>query len=302
VSPDNCQILESSRTLQLLLSTRGSKWRDATLIMFTAYIDDSGTDPNQRVATATALIIPAAQLIAMESEWHALMAKEGCSRLHTSEMAANNPDSEFFKWDRDKQSRVLRRCLEIAREYSPLLGANSFAVKKMDYDEVAPAEYRKSLGNHYTWAVRHLLQVLDGWKLVTPSPVHPFEYIFDWMGGPNEPERIEIEQVMAQMEAIAHLDSRSGEYTNYAFRRSKDIPGLQCADAISWICYRRSLSQYWNKPIPPLADEGWQFCKAWLRVVHITRENLKEAIDKEMADGTTLKRIGEWNATGRISQ
>jgi hypothetical protein len=34
--------------------------------MITTYLDDSGTDPNQRVANANALIIPAARLNLLE--------------------------------------------------------------------------------------------------------------------------------------------------------------------------------------------------------------------------------------------
>jgi hypothetical protein len=43
--------------------------------MFTAYIDDSGTAPEQTVATATALIIPARNIIRFESEWKTFIEK-----------------------------------------------------------------------------------------------------------------------------------------------------------------------------------------------------------------------------------
>jgi hypothetical protein len=38
--------------------------------MFTAYIDDSGTAPEQKVAIATALVMPAHRIIAFQSEWN----------------------------------------------------------------------------------------------------------------------------------------------------------------------------------------------------------------------------------------
>jgi hypothetical protein len=275
--------------------------------MFSVYLDDSGTDPKQHVAMATAIIIPGRQLIPMESEWNSLTLKEGFSSLHTSEMIAANPKSEFASWEDKKQARVFRRSIEISKKYSTLLGAVSFAVKKVDYDELVPEVYRNGAGNHYTWAVRHLLMFLDSWRLASASTDYPLEYIFDWMGGPSDSRRIEVEDVMSQMEAMAHLRERSGEYTNYSFSRRQDAPGLQCVDVISWICYRQALFQYRGVPLHSLAEEGWKHCeantgrRAWLQVFQINRQHLKEGIDAEMKDGTTLRRTEEWRKTGKIS-
>jgi hypothetical protein len=35
--------------------------------VFTVYLDDSGIDPNQKIANATALIIPTAQIVKLDS-------------------------------------------------------------------------------------------------------------------------------------------------------------------------------------------------------------------------------------------
>jgi hypothetical protein len=96
--------------------------------MFTAYLDDSGTDPNQAVAIATAIIIPAAQIIRLEREWENLKKKEGFSCFHTSEMIARNKKSEFADWDDEKVDRVFRRVREISMKFSIATGAVSFAV------------------------------------------------------------------------------------------------------------------------------------------------------------------------------
>lgn len=45
---------EYSRTKHLLLSARGARWKEVYVVGFTAFIDDSGTAPSQRVASATA--------------------------------------------------------------------------------------------------------------------------------------------------------------------------------------------------------------------------------------------------------
>jgi hypothetical protein len=86
--------------------------------MFTAYIDDSGTDPQQQVANATVLIIPAARIVTLESEWNQLRKREGFSHWHTSEFVARNPKSEFANWDDPKHERVFRRVRELCKKYA----------------------------------------------------------------------------------------------------------------------------------------------------------------------------------------
>ena len=47
----------------MLVSVLGKEWRKAFVVAFTVYLDDSGTDPSQKVANATALIIPASRIL-----------------------------------------------------------------------------------------------------------------------------------------------------------------------------------------------------------------------------------------------
>jgi hypothetical protein len=223
--------------------------------MLSAYIDDSGTDPNQRAAIATAFVIPTTQIIPLEREWDKLKNKYGFSDFHTSEMVARNYKSDFADWDEAKQRRVFRRVREISKKYSIRSEAVSFAVNKADYDNVVPLEYRDRLGGHYTWAVRHVMNFLEAWKQSRKIP--PLEYIFDW-AEPACEERVEIETVMAQTESISQQRGRPGEFTNYGFRRRKDIPALQCVDAIGWTCYQQALFQFHKVPMHKLAEEAWE--------------------------------------------
>ena len=132
--------------------------------MFTAYIDDSGSDPNQHVANATALIIPAQRIIALDREWKALQEKEGFTDFHTSEFVARNPKSEFALWDDDKQNRVFLRVREIIKKYGAQV--MSFTVHKADYDGVLPPDLRRYAGKyHYSWAIRHVMTHLAAWRI-----------------------------------------------------------------------------------------------------------------------------------------
>jgi hypothetical protein len=92
----------------MLVSAWGSRWNQVQLVMFTAYIDDSGSDPRAAVANATALIIPAKRIVALEREWNTLKTKWGFSCFHMAEFAARNGDDEpqFAKWNDYQHKRV----------------------------------------------------------------------------------------------------------------------------------------------------------------------------------------------------
>jgi len=148
--------------------------------MFTVYIDDSGTSPSQHIAIATALIIPAAQIIRLEKEWATLAGREGFTDFSMAEFVAANPKSEFANWNGDKQERVFRRIRQISKKYG--LRAFSVAVNKKDYDSIVPDALRSWIGQyHYTWAVHHLLSFLNLWRSESIGRP-PFEYVFHWMG------------------------------------------------------------------------------------------------------------------------
>src|ERR1700733_3532249 len=94
-----------------LLSAYGSRWSEINLVMYTSYIDDSGTDPKQLIAIASALIIPAIKLIPLQREWNTFLEKEGITKdgYHTSECVAHNSKTDFADWDDDCVKRVLAR-------------------------------------------------------------------------------------------------------------------------------------------------------------------------------------------------
>jgi len=264
-------------------------------VMFTAYIDDSGSDPKQQVANATAIIIPAARIVALEREWDALKRKEGFSCWHTSEFVARNPESDFADWDDNKHDRVFRSVRNICKRYG--VQAMSFSVKKQDYDEIVPDFFRKHSGQfHYTWAIRHLLTHIAQWRH-SRGIKYAMEYVFDWMGEKRRnPRRKEIEDVMDQAEEDATAKGHIGEYSNWSFRYRKDVPGLQCVDALAWCVYQYGMMAFCNKPLIRDAEIAWaDFEKhrggRWGFDVTVTREHLKEWVEKELADGTSMRKF-----------
>jgi Protein of unknown function (DUF3800) len=243
--------------------------------------------------------MPAARMVALEREWNALKVKEGFSDFHTSEFIARNPKSDFANWDEDKQDRVFRRVRNICTKYA--VQAMSFTVYKKDYDEVVPKSFREDCGTfHYTWAIRQMLSHTEQWRRHHQVP--PLEYVFSWMGEKRKnPRRREIEDLMDQAEDAAKQTGHAGAYENWSFRRASDIPGLQCVDALAWSVYQYGLLVYCQKPINDKALEAWNdFTKCnggkWGFDVTIKRQHLKEWVEKEMADGISIRKFAEWKA------
>jgi hypothetical protein len=290
------------RTRVLLESVRGIHWRKVYLAMFTVYIDDSGTAPEQKVAIASAFVIPARQINALEREWENLKKKERFSDFHTSEMVYRNPRSEFANWDSEKQQRVFHRVREISKKYGVgPSGAVSFSINKADHDAIVPNFLRSELGNHYTAAVRQLTTMVDGWRLSKKLP--PLEYVFDWMGERNDPRRIEIETAMQQSDRYTDVfHGRKGDFSNYSFRRRTDIPGLQCVDAIGWTCYQQALLTFSDKPMHPLAKIAWRDYggelgpQGWLQAFMIIQDKLREWVSDECKMLESIRLLKELKA------
>jgi hypothetical protein len=266
--------------------------------MFSVYIDDSGTDPNQKVAIATGMIIPAPRIAALDREWDKFKQKEQFECFHTSPCLAGNQKEGFGAWDQEKKTRVLRRVRRIAKKYAAK--AFSLAINKSDYEEVMPREFVELGGQyHYTWAIRNLLMILDAWAIQS-SVTTSFEYIYHWMDPKAQKiPRQEIETVMAQAEDAARRSNAGRTYVNYSFRRDEEIPALQCVDAVGWAAYQSALKVFVAAPVSELAIESFSdFHRAdgsgWLVALTISKEHLRDWVERERADGRGLERLKAW--------
>jgi hypothetical protein len=262
--------------------------------MFTVYIDDSGTDPKQQVAIASALIIPASRIVALDKEFARLRDKEVFKEFHMSVCASLNGKSEFADWDVVKQHRVISRVRQIGKKFG--VQAISLAVTKADYDELMPDWLRELAGRfHYTWAIRNTLDLLDRWA-GDHGVLTPFEYIYDWMDPKAQKEsRTEIETVMAQAEEGASALGHPGRYTNYSFRRRGDIPALQCTDALAWTCYQYARFAHMGAPLSDIAQESWKdydenhLNPEWLYAAGMKKQHLKDWVEKEIKVPETIE-------------
>jgi hypothetical protein len=266
--------------------------------MFTLFLDDSGTRPTHHVAVAAALIIPTSQIIRLEKEWKTFSEKEEFKFFHASPCNAKDEDSEFAEWSEKKVDRVFTRVRQISKKYGVV--AISAAINKEYYDEVMPAELRQYTGTyHYTWCVNYAIAYAEKWRNRSDRIIPPFQYVFDKME-PKDPARKEIKTVMGYCERAAREQGRQGEYADYDFLSKKDNPGLQCADAISWVCNRFALHSFLEISLPKRAKVGWEDYggpladNGWLHAFTFERRSLQKFVATEQSNGGTMERLRRW--------
>lgn len=269
--------------------------------MFTVFIDDSGTDPNQKVAIASALVIPSDSLIALEEDWNRLKARREFKCFHASTCVAGNTKEGFGGWGKCRIKRLVAGVRHLTKKYGVKI--ISYAVNKSDYDEVMPSEMKAVGGQyHYTWAIRYVIDQLDNWALDVGYK-EPFLYLFDWMDPQaDREERDEVDAVMAQKES----DSPGRYQGHYDFKKRCDFPGLQCADLAAWSCYQMALFAFRNKPMNPIASKTfWNFhkfkrSKEWLFAVTQNRYQLEKWAKEQMSDPELNRIRREWLERHRL--
>lgn len=259
-----------------MIATCGGQWQRVTLVMFNVYFDDSGTAPDQRIAIASALIIPANRILALENEWKGFCDKYGITELHASECAWQNPKSQYADWNEAKIGAAFDRARQIVMKYG--IRAFSFAVTKKEFDEEVPDEHKVYWAqDHYAYAIRRVLRFI--WKWSGDSEfMNRLDYVFD--SGSKKVEG-EIDRVLLVEESFrpGSLEGR------YSFRKRQEWPGLQCADVLAWTCCCQARNFFEGTPMNPYAEKSIrEFAnfrsKEWLTGVWTTREDLRGTVQQ----------------------
>ncbi len=278
----------TSHTQRFLMSVYGRGWRKVKLALFTVYVDDSGTSPDQKQAIAAALVVPALQIPRLVSAWDTFKAKREFNYLHAAEAAAKK--GQYKDWDDAKVEIVFNRARQITKNFGT--AAFAFQVDKELFDKEAPPEWTSTGGeNHYTWAFRNLLNQMIPWAESRQIP--PFEFVFDNAVGKD---RDEIEMLMAQFEA-QHPRCFAGRYS---FGCKGRVPALQCVDMIAWSCFAMSRSWRQNAPYSNLAkttieDFAAYQDKKWLRYWVYDADSLRDSIKEDVNDVDGVERRKNWH-------
>lgn len=280
-----------SHTQHFLVSAYGSRWKEVNLAMFTIYVDDSGTDPNQKLAVASALIVPAIQIPRIDSLWQSFRKKEGFNYLHAAEIATRYRKEQFAGWDDAKARHVFHRARQITMKHSS--AAYVFAIDKKTFDREAPPDWKGPGGeNHYTWAFRTLLHQLINWHR-NHNLTGPYEFVFDNATGKD---RDEIEMLMSQFD----LEYPGWLEGHYSFRCKANVPCLQAADILAWTSYSLGLSFFFGSPQNQFALESMQDFRAyregeWLTYLTYDQTRFREVVAADISDSEGTRKRAEWH-------
>lgn len=207
--------------------------------MFSIYIDDSGTAPNQASAVAAGWIAKTPPWTALEKEWSQVQTDHKFSSMHMAEFVSGAKGSEFELWDLPTKEIVLEKLGNLV--IGNVLKGFSMGVIKKDFDEIVPPELRASgHRNHYTYAIRTVMGLIHKWRLQQGicDAENPIEYIFDYMDK-NDPRRLEIESVFATVGTEGeNLINYGLKKDGFDFKSRTTLPPLQAADMFAWTVYR----------------------------------------------------------------
>jgi Protein of unknown function (DUF3800) len=266
------------------------------LAFITAFLDDSGTAPDQRIAICSAILIPATRIDTLERQWRIFTEKNGFLDFHASECAARNYKSQYASWDDKKLRRVFLR----VRQFCKTFGVHTygFAVHKKSFEEEIPPILRENIGSHYTWAVRQVVTSIETWRRMRKIK-EQIQYIYDWEDI-GSPERFEIDEVMGQS------GEQLGEKPQHDYKERKKIPSLQCADFMAWLSFQLGNDNFYQVPLNPLAVEALKDLenyypagkcppfKKWFQVRTIQRAELRRWASEEAKNPQTIERFADW--------
>jgi hypothetical protein len=269
-------------------------------LAFIAYLDDSGTALEHPVAIASTLIIPANAIERLDEHWKRFIKANDFPDFHAAACAAKkSKEKHYDNWDDRKRRRIFMRVRQFCKRFG--VQVFGFSVYKKTYDEVAPESYRHYGGDYYTWALRHVLAKVREWQQARGIK-EPIEHIFDWQEI-GDPVRDEIEDLIGQYSEFY------GGTIHHGFQKRKEVPALQCADLIAWLCFQLAMENFHGKTMSPYADESLKdletyrpsggnppLHKKWFQLATVERPKLEKWISVEIKRGISMPRFQDWYA------
>lgn len=216
----------SEETSNLFASTL-SAWYQ--MEKWSVYFDDSGTHAQSAIAVAACYIAPTPQWLRFGRVWQKVAERENFSVFHMADFNARQ--GEFKRWDDDKRNRVIRRLIQIIRQYTTQ--GFALALPKSDYDAVMPADLKAKMGNHhYSWCVKLCFGQIEKWRQKCRF-TSPMEYVFEdgTRGATGELLNTLTKYVKTQKDA---LERYGLERNGFSFKKKEDAVELQAADILAW--------------------------------------------------------------------
>lgn len=198
---------------------------------FEVYFDDSGTDANTPVAVAACYVSSKRQWDEFVRNWDEVREKEGFDFFHMAHFVAK-PEMDhkpFCDWDKDKKCRVYNKLASVIRTRTRKPFA--IAVPKVAFDRYVFPEFKEQYASdHYTWAVKASLGLLERWRY-EHRITSPMQYVFD-RGSLGENQ---IRKVWDDGALHEGADRRYGIIPQGVMFQDKAIfKPLQAADILAW--------------------------------------------------------------------
>ncbi|PYX67738.1 MAG: hypothetical protein DMG72_24700 [Acidobacteria bacterium] len=215
-----------------MLARTGLPW---WLAMFEIelYFDDSGTDGGTPVAVAACYVSSKEQWGEFVRNWDEVRAKEGFDVFSMAEFVAK-PEAghkPFCHWDNQKKDRVYAKLASIIN--TRIRKGFALAVPKKAFDEHVFPEFKEQYASdHYTWAVKSILGLVENWRKKFRVTV-PMQYVFHW--GSRSVGQTQIKAIWHEYGEIESAKEKYGIVPNgVMFQDESVFKPLQAPDILAW--------------------------------------------------------------------
>jgi hypothetical protein len=198
---------------------------------YTAYFDDSGTDPSSSTAVAACYVGKTEQWKMLEGDWNDARKQFGFSTFGTADVLGGK--EEYRSWSREKRLRLIRS-LSIKVGVRAAKGF-AYCVSKEDYDAEIQSELRGVIGKeHYTFVVRGCLAEIKHWRIHNRITA-PMLYVFDQMRK-GKGELLEMFDRLVSNGEGQHFGLEHG---GYVWESKVHYAGLQAVDVLAHSTFLR---------------------------------------------------------------
>lgn len=145
-------------------------------LMLTAYFDDSGTSPQNKMCIVAGYLSSVALWEQFVIRWSALLDQYDLEILHRNKLEAF--EAEFkFGWNNDRRKEFLQKAHKIIKDCT--YAGFGHAIKKTEYEEIIPQDSSmRSFGGVYGWCALNCLIEVDKW-CYEHNYKEPIQFIFE---------------------------------------------------------------------------------------------------------------------------
>jgi hypothetical protein len=210
--------------------------------MLDCYLDDSGTDPQNRVTTVAGYVAERDAWQAFEAQVEPIFANYGVDVLHAVDL--HRTEGEFQNWPRvKKQSFVTELCAAMAPHVS--LGL-SMSVVKSTYAERAAESARKRTVTPYTFCNNVIIDwILRDIRIGRAANTEGVSFILETGNEHNAEAEINFN-------AVAKLHKLDGILRSISFVPKRHCRAIQMADLIAFYSRRHGVAM----EKAPIQDRG----------------------------------------------